>query len=139
MPVLGDDIGYADTPYESGLLFASKLDKSGGFIGCVALQQRVVEASNRKLVQIMLIDNDSFIYHNEPIYMHDQLVGAIISGTYGHTLGAPVGLGWVTMPSEIPDEKLEEQQWEILVAGNRIKARASLKSMYDPRNQNLRS
>jgi hypothetical protein len=48
-------------------------------------------------------------------------------------------LGWVTIPAEISDEKLEQQQWEILVAGNRIKARASVKPVYDPQNRNLRS
>jgi len=134
----GHDVGYTDTPIESGLLFASKLDKPGGFIGREALQQRVTEGSNRKLVQFLLEQADHFIYHNEPIYMNDQLVGAITTGTYGHTLGAPVGLGWVALPTAISNDTLENQQWEILVAGNKIGARASMKPLYDPQNKKLR-
>jgi 4-methylaminobutanoate oxidase (formaldehyde-forming) len=120
-------------------MFASKLDKTSGFIGCDALKVRIAEGSNRKILQFLLEQNQHFIYHNEPIYLNDQLVGSITTGTYGHTFDAPIGLGWVTIPAEISDEKLEEQQWEILVAGNRIKARASVKPVYDPQNRNLRS
>jgi 4-methylaminobutanoate oxidase (formaldehyde-forming) len=135
----GHDIGYTDTPFESGLMFASKLDKTSGFIGCDALKVRIAEGSNRKILQFLLEQNQHFIYHNEPIYLNDQLVGSITTGTYGHTFDTPIGLGWVTIPAEISDEKLEQQQWEILVAGNRIKARASVKPVYDPQNRNLRS
>lgn len=120
-------------------MFASKLDKTNGFVGCEALKERITEGSDRKIIQFLLEQNQHFIYHTEPIFLNDQLVGSITTGTYGHTLGAPVGLGWVTVPSTIADEKLTEQQWEILVAGNRIKARASLIPMYDPQNQKLRS
>jgi len=102
------------------------------------LKTRVAQGSNRKILQFLLEKNQHFIYHNEPIYLNDQLAGSITTGTYGHTFDAPIGLGWVTVPAEISDENLEQQQWEILVAGNRIKARASLKPIYDPQNQNLR-
>ena len=74
----GHDIGYADTPFESGLMFASKMEKPGGFIGCEALQARLVASSERQLLQFLLESSERFIYHNEPIYLDNQLVGAII-------------------------------------------------------------
>jgi 4-methylaminobutanoate oxidase (formaldehyde-forming) len=135
----GHDIGYTDTPYESGLMFASKFDKAGGFIGDAALVKRVAEGSDRILMQFLLDQTPHFIYHNEPIFLNDQLVGSITTGTYGHTFSAPVGLGWITVPSSVSRNTLEDQRWEILVSGNRIKARASLKPLYDPQNQNLRN
>ncbi|MFT5260024.1 MAG: heterotetrameric sarcosine oxidase gamma subunit [Saprospiraceae bacterium] len=134
----GHDIGYTDTPYESGLLFASKLNKTDGFIGIEALQQRIAEGSNRKLLQFLLEDSSRFIYHNEPIYLNDEMVGSITTGSYGHTLGAPVGLGWATVPDNIGDRELEEQHWHTLVAGEKISMRASLAPMYDPQNIRIR-
>ena len=134
----GHDIGYTDTPFESGLLFASKLNKPGGFIGCETLQKRVDERSNRLLVQFLLESNEQFIYHNEPIYLNGQLAGSITTGTYGHTLGAPVGLGWITLPKDAPRNSLGNHNFELLVAGKKVSARASLKPLYDPENEKLR-
>src|SRR5256886_12890528 len=35
------------------------------------------------------------LYHNEPIWRNDELVGRISSGMFGHTLGASLGLGYL--------------------------------------------
>lgn len=70
--------------------------------------------------------------------MNDQLVGTITTGTYGHTLGGPVGLGWVTLPANTPDKAAGNQRYELLVAGTKVSARASLKAMYDPQNEKIR-
>ena len=134
----GHDIGYTDTPYESGLLFASKLNKPGGFIGLPALQARINAGSRRRLLQFLTQGSDRFIYHNEPIYLNDQLVGAITTGTYGHTLGGPVGLGWVQLPATVSLDDLQAQKWELLVAGKRVLATVSEKPLYDPANQKLK-
>ncbi|MGB1254963.1 MAG: GcvT family protein [Thiolinea sp.] len=136
----GHDIGYADTPLESGLLFASKLDKPGGFIGAKALQEKVAAGDNQRvLLQFLLEKNEKFLYHNEPVYLNGKLAGSITTGTYGHTLGAPVGLGWVTLPEGITENNLTTQRWELLVAGEMIGAAASLEPMYDAGNLRLRS
>ena len=39
---------------------------------------------------------EPLLYHNEPIWQGDAIVGFIRSGMYGHSLGAAVGLGYVT-------------------------------------------
>ena len=134
----GHDIGYTDTPLESGLMFASKMNKPDGFIGCEALQERIDEGCNRRLVQFLLESAKQFIYHNEPVYLNAKLVGTITTGTYGHTLGGPVGLGWVTLPTNAPDYALENQPYELLVAGKKVGARASIKPLYDPQNERIR-
>ena len=135
----GHDIGYTDTPIESGLLFASKMDKPGGFIGLEGLRKRAQENNQRYLVQFVLEQNDKFLYHNEPIYLHDQLVGSITTGTYGHTFDAPIGLGWIQLPVDISKDALENQSFEILVAGRKVPARASIRPVYDPKNSKIRS
>ncbi|TNF91785.1 MAG: FAD-dependent oxidoreductase, partial [Gammaproteobacteria bacterium] len=115
----GHDIGYADTPLESGLAFTCKMDKPGGFIGRDAIRQR--GDSGRQLVQLLLDDSERFIYHNEPIYIDGEIVGAVTTGTFGHTLGAPVGLGWINSPGLTADS-LQDRRCEVLVAGHRIGA-----------------
>ena len=57
----------------------------------------------------------------------------MLSGNYGHTLGAAVGLGYV--PAEFAKET---DGWEIEVAGRRIAAEASLRPMYDPKSERVK-
>ena len=135
----GHDIGYTDTPLESGLMFASKMNKPGGFIGRDALEKHIESGSDRLLVQFLLDNNERFIYHNEPVYLNDTLVGSITTGTYGHTFDAPVGLGWITLPDPVNADALAEQKCELLVAGEKVGAQISVKPMYDPQNTKIRA
>ena len=91
------------------------------------------------LLQFLLEKNEKFLYHNEPVYLNGKLAGSITTGTYGHTLGAPMGLGWVTLPEGITGNNLTAQRWELLVAGEMIGAAARLEPMYDAGNLRLRS
>lgn len=134
----GHDVGYTDTPYESGLLFTCRMKKEGGFNGKQALLERIEQGNTRQLVQLLLDQNEYFIYHNEPIYMNGELVGEISTGTYGHTLGAPVGLGWITLTDQSLAQSLDKQKFEVTVAGRKITAQASMHPMYDPKNNNIR-
>ena len=118
----GHDIGYTDTPFESGLMFACKPGKPGGFIGRDALIRAVDAGSQRRLLQFSLDDDTAFLYHNEPIFLNGALVGSITTGTYGHTLGRAVGLGWVRFPDGFASEPKSDQKWQILVAGDLISA-----------------
>jgi glycine cleavage system aminomethyltransferase T len=92
----GHDITDEDTPLEAGLAFAVKFDKAGGFIGRDALLRQKQSALRKRLVQFKLKSPEPLLYHNEPIWKGGSIVGFIRSGMYGHTLGAAVGLGYVT-------------------------------------------
>jgi len=125
------DITDEDTPLEAGLGFAVKFDKPGGFIGRDALLAQREAGVPRKLLQFKLQDPQPLLYHNEPIWRDDTLVGHITSGAYGHTLGSCIGLGYV--PADAADG-----DFEIEVAGVRIPADASSRPMYDPKNERIR-
>ena len=135
----GHDIGYTDTPYESGLMFTCKTKKQGGFKGMEQLEQRVQHSKERVLIQLLLEDPDLFVYHNEPILLNDTIVGSITTGSYGHSLGGPVGLGWIKLDETIDLSLLEQYSFQVLVAGKKIAAKVSLKPMYDPSNLKLRA
>ena len=127
----GHDITDEDTPLEAGLGFAVKFDKAGGFIGREALLQQREEGLIRRLVQFRLDDPQPLLYHNEPIWRDDTIVGHITSGAYGHTLGSCIGLGYVA--GAIAGEK-----FEIEVAEKKYSAEAAVRPLYDADNTRIR-
>ncbi len=131
----GHDITDEDNPLQAGLGFAVRLQKPGGFIGREALLAAREAGLGRQLLQFRLKDPEPLLYHDEPIWAGDALVGHITSGAYGHTLGGAIGLGYVSSERL---EQLAETGVEIEVAGERVAATASLRPMYDPDNLRIR-
>jgi glycine cleavage system aminomethyltransferase T len=135
----GHDITDEDTPLEAGLGFAVKMNKSGGFIGRDALVAQKEHGPTKRLVQFRLSDPEPLLYHNEPIWHGDEIVGYIASGAYGHTLGSCIGLGYVNSPDgSDPENRIASGGFEIEVAGVRVAAEASIRPMYDPNNARIR-
>jgi 4-methylaminobutanoate oxidase (formaldehyde-forming) len=134
----GHDITDEDTPLEAGLSFAVAFDKAGGFIGREALMRQREEGPTKRLVQFLLEDPEPLLYHNEPIWRDDQIVGYVTSGMYGHTLGGAVGLGYVNHSQGVNADFVRSGRYEIEVAGKRIAAKASLRPMYDPKSLRIR-
>ncbi len=136
----GHDIGPEDTPLEAGLGFTVAWDKAGGFIGEEALKrQRDQGPPRRRLLQLRLEDDQALLYHDEPIYLDDQMVGMTTSGMYGHRLQASLGMGYVRLEEPISNERLQAARIEIEVAGTRLPARAQLGPHYDPKGVRIQS
>jgi 4-methylaminobutanoate oxidase (formaldehyde-forming) len=134
----GHDITDEDSPLEAGLAFAVKLDKPGGFIGRDALLRRMQAGVTRRLVQFKLKPAEPLLYHNEPIWQGAALVGHLRSGMYAHTLGAAVGLGYVSAAQGGTLDAIDPHAYDIEVAGVRHTALASLKPLYDPRGERIK-
>ena len=145
----GHDITDEDTPLEAGLGFAVKFDKPGGFIGRDALLRQKEELSvskngvlKKRLVQFGLENPEPLLYHNEPIWckqaQHDKIVGDLTSGMYGHTVETCLGMGYVSYEDGVSKDFLESSTFEIEVAGERHRARASLRAFYDPKSERVR-
>ena len=132
------DITDEDTPLEAGLDFTVKFDKAGGFIGRDALLAQRKQGLKRRLLQFLLKDPEPLLYHNEPIWRREEIVGYITSGMYGHSLGAAVGLGYVSCPADTDIESMAGDSYEIEIAGVRVGASASIRPMYDPDNGRIR-
>ena len=115
---------------EAGLGFAVKTDKLN-FIGREAVLRKKDTGLNMRMVQFKLTEPEPLLYHNEPVIRDGKIVGFLSSGSYGHHLGAAIGLGYVPCAGETVADVLAST-YEIDVAGTRIKAEASLKPMYDP-------
>jgi len=133
----GHDITCEDHVLEAGLGFAVKTDKPD-FIGRDAVLRKKDEGLNARLVQFKLDDPEPLLFHNEAVIRDGEVVGYLSSGNYGHTLGAAVGLGYVPCPGETPADVLASR-YEIEVAGTRVGASASLRPMYDPKSERVKS
>lgn len=136
----GHDIGTDENPLQAGLGFVCDLKKPGGFIGReVILAQKESKAwMNKRLVQFLLKDPQVMLYHHEPILQDGKIVGHLTSGNFGHTLGASVGLGYVSNSQGVVNQMLADSVFEIDVAGVSVPAQASLSAMYDPRAERMR-
>ena len=135
----GHDIADEDTPLEAGLGFACALDKAVPFIGREALLRQRERVPTKRLVQFRLEDPEPLLFRDEPIVMDGKRIGLLTSGSYGHTLGAAIGMGWVRHPDGVTPDLLRSARFEIEIAGERYPAEASLRAFYDPDGARMRT
>jgi len=134
----GHDITDEDTPIEAGLGFTVKFDKGVDFNGRDILLKQKEEGVKKRLVQFALDDPNAMLYHNEPIYRNDKIVGFISSGMYAHTIGSSMGMGYITHDEPITAKFIRDGNYEIEVANERFTARASLRPFYDPKSLRIK-
>jgi 4-methylaminobutanoate oxidase (formaldehyde-forming) len=136
----GNDIDNMDNPLEAGLGYFLDFDKPGGFIGREALLRIKEEGVPKyRLVQFLLEDPEPLMHYGETIYESGMRVGYIRAGNYGHTLEGSVGLGFIKNQDGVNSDFVMGGKFEIDVAGQRYPAKASLRPMYDPKLERVRS
>jgi 4-methylaminobutanoate oxidase (formaldehyde-forming) len=136
----GHDMDNNDTPLEAGLGWAVKFDKPGGFIGRDALLRHKESGPLKyRMVQFLLEDPKPLLYGNEIIYRDGKIVGHLQTGAYGFTLGGAMGMGFVENEEGATPEFINSGKYEIDIAGERFPAKASLRPMYDPKNERVKS
>nr|WP_323782151.1 FAD-dependent oxidoreductase [Amylibacter sp.] len=133
----GHDITCEDHVLEAGLGFAVKTAKPD-FIGRDAVLRKKEAGLDRRMVQFRLKDPEPLLYHNEPVIRDGEIVGFLSSGSYGHTLGAAIGMGYVPCKGETLDQVLAST-YEIEVAGVRFAAEASTRPWYDPKGERAKA
>jgi 4-methylaminobutanoate oxidase (formaldehyde-forming) len=132
----GHDITCEDHVLEAGLGFAVKTNKPD-FIGRDAVLRKKENGLDRRLLQFVLNDSEPLLYHNEPILRDGELVGHLTSGNYGHTIGAAIGLGYVPCKGETVSDILASN-YEIDVAGSKIRADVGINPIYDPKSDRVK-
>lgn len=132
----GHEITPEDHVLEAGLGFAVDTRKSS-FIGREAVLNAQKGGISRRMIQFSLMDPEPLLYGSEPIIRDGMLVGHLTSGSYGHTIGGAIGLGYVPCCGDDPEHILASR-YEIEVAGTRFAAKASLTPLFDPRSERPR-
>jgi len=133
----GADISPDDTALEAGLGFAIGWKKSDPFLGKDALMEQRQAGLKRQLVAFVLQDPGPMLWGSEPIYRNGEAVGYTTSGSYGHTLGAAVGMGYVKCQDGVTPEFIRDGRYEINVSGRRFPAAPHLKAPYDPERKKI--
>jgi 4-methylaminobutanoate oxidase (formaldehyde-forming) len=128
----GHDIDNMDDPYSTGLGFAVRLHKECDFIGKKASIERKANMIYRhRLVNVLLRDPEPILMHQEIMLRNGKPVGYMRAGSYGHTLGAGVGLAMVE-GNPVNAAYLSGGDWAVEIAGRVYPADVSLKPFYDP-------
>jgi 4-methylaminobutanoate oxidase (formaldehyde-forming) len=128
----GRELTTEDTPLEAGLSFAVRWDKPVAFIGRDALLSQRGARLTKRLVAFVLDDPAALPLGDEPIWCEGRLVGSVTSAAFGHTLGRAVAMGWVRRPEGVDAAFVAGAAFEIEIAGDRFRARGSLRAPYDP-------
>jgi sarcosine dehydrogenase len=133
------DVSRDDTPLEAGLGFAVAWDKPGGFLGRDSLLSQLDSGSTRRLITWVLEDREPLLWGHEPILRDGRQVGFTTSGSYAHTLGGAIGMGYVRSNVPITREWVASGEYEIDVAGTRYSAAPHWRAPYDPARSRILS
>jgi glycine cleavage system aminomethyltransferase T/glycine/D-amino acid oxidase-like deaminating enzyme len=142
----GHDIDNTDSVLEAGLGFAVALDKPGGFLGRDAVAAaKTAGPLRRRLVQVLVGDPEPMLFHAEVLRRDGVPVGYVRAASYGHTLGASVGLAMVEADSSLPEGSgidsawLESGTWTVEIADRQWPCTTSLRPLYDPTNAKIKA
>ena len=132
------DIDNTDTPLSAGLGFAVAWSKAN-FIGREALvAQKALGVPKSRLVHVVLDDAEPHLHGHEPVFCGGECVGHVRAGSFGHALGASIGLAAINHPEGISADWLAAMRFEVQVNDTRAGARLSLRPFYDPDGARLR-
>ncbi|MET0249725.1 MAG: glycine cleavage system aminomethyltransferase GcvT [Sphingobium sp.] len=118
LPLYGHDLTPQVSAIGAGLGFAipKRRRTEGGFIGYARILKELAEGSGTKRVGLR-IDGRLPAREGAPIFAGTRQVGEVTSGGFAPSVGAPVAMGWVSLP-----ESAEGTPLEIEVRGRRIAA-----------------
>src|SRR5690349_999965 len=121
------------TPYEAGLGFAVKLDKTD-FIGRDALVKQKKDGVKRKLCTITLSDDRTIALGKEPIRADGKIVGWVAAGGYGYSVKKSIGYAYLPMECSKAGTKLEVECF-----GEQVGAEVAQAVLWDPKGERIKA
>jgi 4-methylaminobutanoate oxidase (formaldehyde-forming) len=128
----GSDIGPDHTPLEAGLGWAVKLRGNTPFQGRAALETQQAAPLRKFLCGFTVDDPNIILLGRETIHRNGERAGWLSSGGFGHTLGLPIGYGYVRNEAGLNEAYLQAGNYTLEVATTRIPARLHLTPLHDP-------
>jgi len=129
-PLYGHELDESTTPIEAGIGFFVALDK-GDFTGRGALAEQKTKGVARKCVAFKMTDKSAPPRPHYPIWIENQKVGEVTSGTQSPSLNLGIGLGYIPSDFAKPATKIE-----IEIRGKRAPAEIVPKPIYRSPNKN---
>ncbi len=133
----GHEVSQDETPFEAGLGFVCNFN-AGDFIGREAAQKAKASIKTKRLVQVKLRDPEPLLIGHEPLLRNGDVVGYVSSGTYGHFVGASVGMGWLKHPKGVTKEFMEAGKYSVLIANEEFDVDVSFSAIYDPKSERVK-
>ncbi len=128
----GADMTTEHDPYEAGLGFAVKMDK-GEFVGRGALVGKGPDTVTRRLVPLVIRDDEAVVMGKEPVRVDGQPAGYVTSAGYGYTVGAPLAYAWLPADAARPGRAVS-----IRYFGEDVPATVAGEPLFDPEMARLR-
>ncbi|MFD1426541.1 glycine cleavage system aminomethyltransferase GcvT [Kroppenstedtia sanguinis] len=116
LPLYGNELSASISPIEAGIGFAVKPDK-GEFVGHEVLAKQKKEGPPRKLVGLEMVGRGIPRSHY-PVYVGEEEVGEVTSGTQSPTLKKNVGLALIQAEHAELDREVDVE-----IRGKRIPAK----------------
>ncbi len=134
----GSDIGPDHTPFEAGLGWAVKMKSNQPFQGRDALAK--VTKPKKLMATFVIDDPDVVLLGRETIYRNGERVGWLSSGGFGHTIGKPIGMGYVRQPETGVDaDYVMSGTYELDVATTRVPCTVHLQPLFDPKMERVKA
>lgn len=135
----GADIGPDHTPFEAGLGWAVKLKSGVEFKGRDALVKQKTDGVKKLLVGFSVENTDTILLGRETILRNGEPVGWLTSGGFGHTIGKPIGFGYVRNQNGVDRAFVDNGTYELEVANQRVPCQIHLSPLYDPKMVRIKS
>ena len=119
------DITSDETPFEAGLGFCVRTDKS--FLGSDALSP-----PERRLRCVVLEDPRSVALGNEPVRIADRVCGRVTSGGYGYAVGRSIAYAYLPAEVEVGAEV------EVDIFGRWVAGEVAREPLFDPDGARIR-
>jgi 4-methylaminobutanoate oxidase (formaldehyde-forming) len=135
----GSDIGPDHTPLEAGLGWAVKLNKPIPFLGREALEAQKTRKLQKYFAGFTTEDPDVILLGRETIFRNGVRVGWLSSGGFGHSIGKPIGYGYVRCADGVDEAFINSGSWELEVATQRVACTPHLKPLWDPEMRRIKA
>ncbi|MFC1484844.1 glycine cleavage system aminomethyltransferase GcvT [bacterium] len=123
-PLYGHELNENITPLEAGLSWTVKFEKEQ-FIGKDALLEQKSKGIEKTLVGIEILNRGLIPRQDSEIYIGDQKIGFITSGSYSFYLNKTICLGYVNINDYVLGREVE-----IIVRNRKIKGAITKKNFY---------
>ena len=107
------------------------------FLGREALLKQKATGVNRQMAIFVLQDPEPVLWGSEPILRDGEVVGYTTSGSYGHTVGGGIGMGYIKSASRVTPEFIQSGTYQINVSGRLCPATVHLRPPYDPERKRI--
>jgi glycine cleavage system aminomethyltransferase T/glycine/D-amino acid oxidase-like deaminating enzyme len=124
----GAELSPDDHPLEAGLGFAVDWEKPGGFVGQAALQRLKANIPKKRLAIFTVEDPEVCLWGGEIILRDDKVVGYTTSGSYAHTLGRGIAMGYVRHVDGVDATFLKGGAYALQVGDRRVAAQVHLRA-----------